>query len=237
MSKETIDICGITPQCDLPKECYKYTCRELCNTYNLCIPSNKPDMENLLQVFIDALTLQTKKICTHNEMKLFIDAVLCVKILYVADTSCQSVHSESFKIPFCSFIPIPKNMNNVTAEIYIEEAFIRQLNSRSFYISTLMIICPSLPQQSDEENECWTNEFYNPRTKKKTLAKANLQLNTKDFYEDEEYEYEDKENVKNNAKNTEDIEVNIDYDMNSNLDYKFDINSNSNNEYFQSEWE
>lgn len=158
MKNAHIDICGITPQHKLPKCSCNCPYKEICQTYKLCVPSCKPDIETILQLFIDTSIKKTDILCTPIGKKLVIYGMVHIKVLYVANTSSQSVHSAHFDIPFCTFMMLNKvcySMENLCA--FIEDTFVNQLDCRNFYISMLLFIYPMFKTQDDKhiyDNNC-----------------------------------------------------------------------------------
>ena len=151
---------GITPQSNLPKCSYNYPYKEICETYKLCVPKNKPDIETILELHIDTSIEKSHILYTPMENKLIIYGNIHIKILYVANTSCQSVHSAHFDIPFCTFI-LSSNICNhiVDTTLFVEDIFVKQFDSRNFYISTLMLVYPEFNKQKNKPTNNFNNEY------------------------------------------------------------------------------
>ncbi|MCM1989318.1 DUF3794 domain-containing protein [Oceanirhabdus seepicola] len=151
MKMDSIDISGITPQSKLPKCPYNYPYKEICETYKLCVPNSKPDIETILQLFIDTSIKKSHVLYTPMENKLIIYGNIHLKILYVANTSSQSVHSAHFDIPFSTFILSSNICNHIgDTTIFIEDTFVNQLDSKNFYVSTLMLVYPEFNKQKNK---------------------------------------------------------------------------------------
>lgn len=73
----------------------------------LCIPKQKPDVEQINTLLIEAVVTNTRNIITPTGLKVVIDGFLRQKVIYTADLPTQSVHSAHFEVPFCTFIDIP----------------------------------------------------------------------------------------------------------------------------------
>ncbi|WP_273123217.1 DUF3794 domain-containing protein [Bacillus weihaiensis] len=73
----------------------------------LTIPTQKPDVEQINTLLIEAVITGTRNIFTPTGVKVVIDGFLRQKVIYTADVPEQSVHSAHFEHPFCAFINIP----------------------------------------------------------------------------------------------------------------------------------
>jgi hypothetical protein len=71
------------------------------------IPTEKPDVEQINSVLIEATITNAKTIITPVGLKIVIDGSLKQKVIYTADVPEQSVHSAEYVFPFCTFIEIP----------------------------------------------------------------------------------------------------------------------------------
>jgi hypothetical protein len=239
MTTNNIDICGITPRCDLPKCDCNYPCNEICETHKFYVPDCKPDIENILQLFIDTSVEKCNVLNTLMGRKLVIYGELHIKILYVANTACQSVHSAHFDIPFCTFIMIG-NISSEIAEVclFIEDAFITQSDVKSFFVSTVILVCPLLEKKGKHSScdyECEDNNYINKmKNKKFNYNKEKISCDTKtntekninnDFYAEQDI-YEDEDNSN--------FEFDIKYDMKC----EDSINSSytEEDEYFENDW-
>lgn len=155
MKNEFIEICGVTPSCDFPQCEPDYPCTEICETDKLCIPCKKPDIKEILQVWVSISVCSTKTICTPVGKKLVINGIKHVKIMYTANRPCQNVHCAHFEVPFCSFILLKhwcyKIIDICTA---IEHVCVHQLNSRCFSLSTIIFICPIFKKKYSYSNHC-----------------------------------------------------------------------------------
>lgn len=154
MNKDLIEICGVTPSCDFPKFGPDYPCTEISDTDNLCIPCKKPDIKDILQIWVSVSICSIKTLCTPVGKKLVINGIKHVKIMYVANNSCETVHCAHFEIPFCSFILLKhwcsKIIDICTA---VEHVCIHKHNSRCFCLSTIIFICPIFKKKCNCSNQ------------------------------------------------------------------------------------
>lgn len=97
---------------------------------NLTIPSEKPEIEQLLDVkaypVIDECTLIT----TPVGKKLVIKGHIHQQVLYVADVPCQSVHAAHFSVPFCTFEEMPSSCSWNNCEISSPGVLIEYLSAK-----------------------------------------------------------------------------------------------------------
>lgn len=110
------------------------------------IPSQKPDIESVLNVLVDVVITETRVIKTIKGtsiggqkltgFKLIVQGKLNQKVEYVADKAEQSVHSAHFVAPFSSFIILPEDFEestNVEVEAFIEDIFYKIVNRRTLF--------------------------------------------------------------------------------------------------------
>lgn len=226
MTTNHVDICGITPECELPR-CYcTYPCKEICETHKLCIPNCKPDIENILQVFIDISINKSNILKTSMGKKLVIYGNIHIKILYDANTSCQSVHSAHFDVPFCTFILLNDATRDITDIcLFIEDAFIDQLDSRNLSVSMIILVYPLLKnidyclKHSSNYNE----NYYFDNSKNKNFNYIN---NCTNGNEDCTIRSDSLPNIQNDSQLYENSNANFNMDSNKSLDIEYDKNSN-----------
>lgn len=120
---------------------------------NLCIPSDKPDIEEIIYVNIytkiyESYTISSPKSLSQQsqiltENKLIVYGEILLKIQYTAYSFDQSVHASEFKIPFSNYIVMDEHYNpDLDSYIspYIEDVFIRQVNKRNFYTNIMLLL-------------------------------------------------------------------------------------------------
>lgn len=119
----------------------------------LCIPSQKPDMEQILSVYAKIEITQTAVIETSAGIsyegqvltgkKLLVEGKIHQKIQYVADDPVQSVHAAHFTIPFSSYIVLGEYFSckaEYKVEGYIEDIFIKQLGMRKMFKNVMLLL-------------------------------------------------------------------------------------------------
>ncbi|MEG0133838.1 MAG: DUF3794 domain-containing protein [Clostridium sp.] len=120
----------------------------------LCeIPCQKPDMEEVNDVFVDGKILSYYVIKTHQGIsnegqnlsgyKLVVNGTLSVVIEYTANVKSQSIHSYSCEIPFGTFIILPANYvkgNAIDVNIKIEDIDYEALNCRETFVNIMYLV-------------------------------------------------------------------------------------------------
>ena len=160
MSNEMIQIMGLTPVSEYPQCPPQHPCIEVCETDKLYIPYPKPDMEDIVEVFVSVSIASFKVICSPQGEKLVIDGLKHVKLLYVADESCQNVHCAHFQIPFCTFILLrDKHTNIACIETAVEHISVSKMTSRAFIVSVILFLCPKF-RKHHNDYQCIEKECY-----------------------------------------------------------------------------
>lgn len=148
MKNSAIEITGITPVNEYPKLSSHCPNIEICETDQLCLPCQKLNMESILQVFVNISVKSLKMICTPIGNKLVVDAIKHIKLMYVAEDSCQTVHSAHFDVPFCFYILL-NELTDEVIDVYtaIEHISVYQLDCRCFVISLIIFACPEIKKK------------------------------------------------------------------------------------------
>jgi hypothetical protein len=113
---------------------------------NLIIPEVKPDIEEVINVFVDAEILYKNIIRTSKGesfegktltgYKLFIMGFLNQQVEYIGHNRNQSVHVAHFRVPFSTYVILPSNyceLFPVSIEIIIEDIFHFMINKREIF--------------------------------------------------------------------------------------------------------
>lgn len=122
------------------------TFKQLSKEENLTIPSQKPDMEEILNVLVEIDITSTRVIRTIvgtseggqtlTGYKLIVEGKLNEKVEYIADECEQSVHAAHFKVPFSTFIVLPSDFvegTEVEIEPYIEDVYYIKIDKRTLF--------------------------------------------------------------------------------------------------------
>lgn len=134
----------------------------------LCIPSQKPNVEQILTIksrvdIISQRVIATPKAIdptgptlienyegtTLTGRKLIIEGILRQKVIYTAAVEKQSIHSAHFDVPFSAFIVLepdadppapPRIVNRYKIEPFIEDIFICRVSSRQIFKNVTIFI-------------------------------------------------------------------------------------------------
>ncbi|WP_169525189.1 DUF3794 domain-containing protein [Pseudalkalibacillus hwajinpoensis] len=132
----------------------------------LCVPSQKPDIEELMSVNARVKIISQRVIRTpyyettpgdpttvvpiENEegtyltgRKLVVEGILRQKVIYTACTEDQSVHSAHFDVPFSAFIILPVGTPLTTQykiDTCIEDIFISRTTERQIFKNVTLFI-------------------------------------------------------------------------------------------------
>lgn len=156
--------CKANSQCSINSDIFPSTAqyfKEELVTEMLSIPTQKPDMERILNVLVDPKIVSTRLVQTEegysNEgqrlagYKLVVELNIREKVTYVADEETQSVHAAHFEKMKSIFIVLPKEINGVpTCDLfradrimvtpYIEAVKTRMLDARTIYKCMLLFV-------------------------------------------------------------------------------------------------
>lgn len=132
---------------------YSNTFKQFQIQKNLCIPSEKPDIEEIIYANIYTKTCESYTISSPKSIsqegqiltgnKLIVYGEILLKIQYTAYRFDQSIHASEFKIPFSNYIVMDKHYNaDLESYIspYIEDVFIRQVSKRNFYTNIMLLL-------------------------------------------------------------------------------------------------
>lgn len=119
----------------------------------MTIPIQKPDIEQVLKVWVDYKIVGKKIIVTPKGMSLegqnltgktlFICGDINIKVEYVSCSLDQGVYSSEAKVPFGSCIVLPDGFNEsslVNASVVIEDILCEHLDCRSVYTNVTMMV-------------------------------------------------------------------------------------------------
>lgn len=120
---------------------------------NFCIPTQKPDIEDINRIWVEAkikdydivktpigVSLEGQKM---TGFKLLACGELKLKVEYVTCDSVQSVHTAHKIVPFCAYAVLPDGVNENTRmvpSIIIEDILAEQVNERCIYNNITMML-------------------------------------------------------------------------------------------------
>lgn len=127
--------------------------RQMNLDYVFCIPSQKPDIEQVVKVWVTPCIISQKILKTPKGTslegqtvtgyKLLIDGDITIKVEYVALETEQSLHTAHTTIPFCGYVVLPKDFNTnaiVRASALVEDIYSEQLDLRCIYNNITMML-------------------------------------------------------------------------------------------------
>lgn len=119
----------------------------------VCIPVEKPDMEQLCKVQASATIKNTRVIKTPKGVslegfkltghKLIIEGNIHYKVQYVALEEAQSVHLAHFDVPFMNFIVLPEGYMPSTIlapSVFVEDIYANPINERCMFINATLLL-------------------------------------------------------------------------------------------------
>lgn len=107
MLRNFIDVIGIADPSEFPVILTTNPNTQHIVEETLTIPAEKPDVEQIISVMVEATITNSRVIATPVGIKVVVDGELNQKIIYTALEPTQSVHSAHYLQPFCTFIEIP----------------------------------------------------------------------------------------------------------------------------------
>lgn len=120
----------------------------------LYIPCQKPDIEHIDKLFINAEITCKKVIKTPASntasaeglflkgRKLIVEGILHQKVIYTALVPNQKVHAAHFNIPFSTFIVLPQGSidEKFCVDVCIEDVFIKALSRRQIFKNVTLFL-------------------------------------------------------------------------------------------------
>lgn len=189
MHRENIQICGLTTDNQIDKYSLKYPCREICETFELCIPNSKPNIDSVLQIYINCISTKCKIINTHCKPKIFFQSIIYLKIIYVGNLDCKSIHSSEFSQGICGVIPIETpNEKDMGMIIFIEDLIIERVSERKLILSPLFLACPDKKIPEDNISKLNNCNYKNKEEKVKDFRNEHSNINLEiDMSKDNEF--------------------------------------------------
>ena len=150
MSSAFIEVIGITPAARFPKCPSDHPYAQLCEIDKLCIPDPNPDIHDVLEVCLTVVICSFKIIHTPVGNKAVIDGKKQIKVTFVANDHCQSVHTAQFEVPFCTFILLGR-INKKIAQICsaVEDITVKCPTNRCVTTASIIFSCPLFQTEAD----------------------------------------------------------------------------------------
>lgn len=128
-------------------------CTEICTKDTLFIPNEIPRIKKLLEIKVAISSNKYKYIDSPIGKKLLIEGIKAYTICYSEDTKREKVVSRTYKIPFCSLIPMNYNgCGYKTIEFVVDELKVLDVNPLSVIPALVFrIICEDNFKEKDIE--------------------------------------------------------------------------------------
>lgn len=240
MKNNPFNLNSITSQYDLVNCPIDYLCKEISETNTICIPWNKPGIKTLIENFVDTSITKFNIINTFEGTKLVIYAFIHIKILYIANTSFENLHSVHFDIPFCTSVSLG-NVSSKIAEVhmFVKNGSIDQLDCKNLKIHTIFSIYPILNNNETSYNYNFNDDKIT-ENKNYYCSENRENINFKNTTDsivncNNNLQSKNNANNENTTNDNSEIEFNIEYDMNSaSVSNKYSLNNEENLQY---DWE
>lgn len=151
--RELIEYYGIN-KCDYGKLPYF---KQINRDFTFCVPMQKPDIEQIVKVWVKPCILQQKVVVTPvgtslegqriTGHKVMIMGDITYKVEYVALDECQSLHTAHANIPFCGYIVLPEEFNTnsiVITSVAVEDIYSGLVDTRCIYNNITMMLIADL---------------------------------------------------------------------------------------------
>ncbi|MBW6410129.1 SPOCS domain-containing protein [Clostridium weizhouense] len=119
----------------------------------VCIPNQKPDMEQINTVSVKGLVTDYEIVNTPigssiegqimTGYKLLVCGDIKIKVKYIACEPTQTVHTAHFCFPFCNYLVLPSDFNpniKINPSILIEDIFSDQLDNKCIYNNITILL-------------------------------------------------------------------------------------------------
>ena len=121
--------------------------------YTFCVPSQKPDIEQVVRVWVTPCIVEKKIVKTPigtslegqqvTGHKLMVSGDIQYKVQYVANETTQSLHTAHTTYPFCGYVVLPEkfSLNTIiSASVAVEDIYSDQMDLRCIYNNITMMI-------------------------------------------------------------------------------------------------
>lgn len=152
---EHIFVSGITPIEAYPEQVLIKYSKQCLEKVDLCIPTLKPDIEEINEIYVDACLEKVKIIDSILGQKLVVEGIFSVKVIYTADNMVQSVHSAHFEKRFYNYVLLGDldscDYSGVIRDVFIgiEDIGVTHICSRRINLSVIFVICPQISKERE----------------------------------------------------------------------------------------
>lgn len=127
--------------------------KQITTDFTFCLPTPKPDIEQILKVWVKPCIVMKKIVATPvgislegqnlTGYKMMVSGDISYKVEYVVLDTVQSVNCAQGIAPFCGYVVLPANFNPnnvVTASAIVEDVYSEQIDLRCVYNNIMMLI-------------------------------------------------------------------------------------------------
>lgn len=146
MINQSIELAGITPISHFPQCPPHHPCTQFCESDTLFLPSKKLKTEKICKIDFTVLIESFKIICTPVGKKLLINGKKLIKVIFVTNHCHSPLYPVHFEIPFCTFVLLKDNHDDIDAICtVVEDVSVQCISSHSLTIASTIFVCPAPP--------------------------------------------------------------------------------------------
>lgn len=128
-----INIEGLIEEENIPSEINGQIIR-YSEVETLYIPNEKPEVKNIYEIAINVEVKSSRTIYAPSIKIVVIDGVKIYKIIYTENTESDKANILYLKVPYNTFIELPKGVENVSdIKVHIIDAYFDLLDTRKIY--------------------------------------------------------------------------------------------------------
>lgn len=204
---------GITSQDEISKYELSYPRKEIYLNFQFKIPEEYDDIEKIEKVILKHSVLESKRINTQGQDKVFLNGLIDIEIIYISSKDEKRYSSNTSK-SFTSFIPIDVaegfegTVEGVEGDgaskkeviIFVEDVLANKINHREISVSLLILAGILVEKVKEEKNRDIPLKIMEEETDK-ILKSIENKSKIKE------------ENIKINDNKSENIDIELEYDM------------------------
>lgn len=197
---------GIASQDEISKYELSYPRKEIYLNFQFKIPEEYDDIEKIEKVILKYSVLESKRINTQGQDKVFFYGLIDIEIIYISSKDKKRYSSNTSK-SFTSFIPIDvaegvegDGASKKEVIIFAEDVLANKINHREISVSLLILAGILVEKVKDEKNRDTPLKIMEEETDK-ILKSIENKSKIKE------------ENIKINDSKSENIDIELEYDM------------------------
>jgi len=197
---------GIASQDEISKYELSYPRKEIYLNFQFKIPEEYDDIEKIEKVILKYSVLESKRINTQGQDKVFFNGLIDIEIIYISSKDKKRCSSNTSK-SFTSFIPIDvaegvegDGASKKEVIIFAEDVLANKINHREISVSLLILAGILVEKVKEEKNRDTPLKIMEEETDK-ILKSIENKSKIKE------------ENIKINDSKSENIDIELEYDM------------------------